>query len=147
MNYYGSYTANNLPTTDTIQLYLDGEKHCLPHLEGVVIANINSWSAGCPVWATPTEGTGRFKACRMDDKLLEVVGIYSSLHVGRIQVGLDQPLKIGQAREVKVRAVNVKQLTLTLHTLTKHSGPLSENIFVHTAEITSMCLQGHGFDS
>ena len=41
----------------------------------------------------------------MDDRRLEVVGIYSSLHVGRIQVGVDEPLKIGQAREIKVISV------------------------------------------
>ena len=40
----------------------------------------------------------------MDDRRLEVVGIYSSLHVGRIQVGVDEPLKIGQAREIKVNS-------------------------------------------
>ena len=40
--------------------------------------------------------------CRMDDKLIEVVGMYSSLHIGTIQVSLSEPLRIGQASEVKV---------------------------------------------
>lgn len=38
----------------------------------------------------------------MDDQLLEVVGLYSSLHVGKIQVSLGQPLRMGQAKEIKV---------------------------------------------
>lgn len=38
----------------------------------------------------------------MDDKLIEVVGMYSSLHIGTIQVSLSEPLRIGQASEVKV---------------------------------------------
>ena len=85
------------------QVFLDGVKHCLPHLEGLVISNINSWSAGCAVWNLPPDQVeGQYQPCRMDDRLLEVVGIYSSLHVGRIQVGVDEPLKIGQAREIKV---------------------------------------------
>lgn len=41
-------------------------------------------------------------SCRMDDKLIEVVGMYSSLHIGTIQVSLSEPLRIGQASEVKV---------------------------------------------
>ena len=41
------------------------------------------------------------EVCRMDDGLVEVVGLSSSLHVGRIQVNVDEPLRIGQAREVK----------------------------------------------
>ena len=40
--------------------------------------------------------------CRMDDQLLEVVGLYSSLHVGKIQVSLGEPLRMGQAKQVKV---------------------------------------------
>ena len=42
------------------------------------------------------------QSCRMDDKLIEVVGMYSSLHIGTIQVSLSEPLRIGQASEVKV---------------------------------------------
>ena len=42
---------------------------------------------------------------RMDDGLVEVVGLYSSLHVGRIQVNVDEPIRIGQAKEVKVRTL------------------------------------------
>lgn len=39
---------------------------------------------------------------RMDDQLLEVVGLYSSLHVGKIQVSLGEPLRMGQAKQIKV---------------------------------------------
>ena len=38
----------------------------------------------------------------MDDQLLEVVGLYSSLHVGKIQVSLGEPLRMGQAKQIKV---------------------------------------------
>jgi len=31
-----------------------------------------------------------------------VVGLYSSLHVGKIQVSLAEPLRLGQASEIKV---------------------------------------------
>lgn len=33
-----------------MQLFLDGSECELPELEGVVILNINSWSAGCSIW-------------------------------------------------------------------------------------------------
>ena len=44
---------------------------------------------------------------RMDDRLIEVVGMYSSLHIGTIQVSLSEPLRIGQASEVKVTTLVV----------------------------------------
>lgn len=73
----------------------------LPELEGVVVLNINSWSAGCYMWSDPGP-EDELGPARMDDELLEVVGVYSSLHVGRIQVSLAGPLKLGQAKKVKV---------------------------------------------
>ena len=35
-----------------IKVFLDGVPQKLPDLEGVVILNINSWSAGCSVWSS-----------------------------------------------------------------------------------------------
>ena len=75
----------------------------LPQLEGVVILNINSWSSGCSMWNDEESVSQGMGVARMDDKLLEVVGIYSSLHVGRIQVKMADPVRLGQAKEVKVR--------------------------------------------
>ena len=39
----------------------------------------------------------------MDDQLLEVIGLFSSVHVGKIQVSIAEPLRIGQASSIKVR--------------------------------------------
>ena len=45
-----------------LQLFLDGSELELPELEGVVILNINSWSAGCSIWDdSKKDGMG---ACR-----------------------------------------------------------------------------------
>ena len=38
----------------------------------------------------------------MDDKVLEIVGLYSSFHMGKIQAAVAEPLQIGQAKSVKV---------------------------------------------
>ena len=73
----------------------------LPELEGVVLLNINSWSAGCTMWSE-SDPQDNFGPASMSDKVLEVVGLYSFLHVGRIQVHMANPIRLGQAREVKV---------------------------------------------
>ena len=39
---------------------------------------------------------------RPDDGLLEVIALYSSFHIAQMQVGLAEPLRLGQARVVKV---------------------------------------------
>lgn len=76
----------------------------LPALEGVVLLNINSWSAGCVVWSE-SDPDDNFGPASTDDQMLEMVGLYSSLHVGRILVSMADPIRLGQAREVKVHAI------------------------------------------
>lgn len=55
------------------------------------------------MWNEVEDNVDMMGPSRIDDKLLEVVGVYSSLHVGRIQVSMADPVRLGQAREVKVR--------------------------------------------
>ena len=38
----------------------------------------------------------------INDGILEVAGLYSSLHIARLQVNMADPLRLGQARTVKV---------------------------------------------
>lgn len=42
-------------------------------------------------------------SCRLDDGLLEVVGVFGSFHCAQIQVKLANPLRLGQAHTVRVR--------------------------------------------
>lgn len=86
-----------------MKVFLDGVELKLPELEGVVLLNINSWSSGCSVWSE-SDAVDDFGPARMDDQMLEVVGLYSSLHVGRIQVSMADPIRLGQARQVKVHS-------------------------------------------
>lgn len=83
------------------EVFLDGVELKLSELEGVVLLNINSWSAGCVVWKD-SDPEDDFGPASRDDQVLEVVGLYSSLHVGRIQVSIAEPVRLGQAKEVKV---------------------------------------------
>ena len=39
---------------------------------------------------------------RFDDGMVEVFALYSSFHIAQLQVGLAEPLRLGQAKTVKV---------------------------------------------
>ena len=39
----------------------------------------------------------------INDGILEVIGLYSALHIARLQVNLADPLRIGQAHTIKVK--------------------------------------------
>eukprot|EP00118_Oscarella_pearsei_P008403 m.43050 g.43050 ORF g.43050 m.43050 type:complete len:98 (+) comp33405_c0_seq6:123-416(+) len=80
---------------------LDGSALELPELEGIVVLNIKSWGAGVEVWG---DGDG-MGPCRFDDGLLEVFGVYSSLHIARLNVSLADPLWLGRAKQVKVSVI------------------------------------------
>ena len=87
-----------------LSLFMDGKKIELPNIESVVILNIPFWGAGVQPW---TLGTGHKSfACEQSfaDKRLEVFCIYSSFHIAQMQVGLSEPHRIGQAREIRIQA-------------------------------------------
>lgn len=77
----------------------------LPPLEGLVIQNIATWGAGVRPWelcwcGEGEEGHGRQS---MDDGRLEVFALASSFHIAQMQVGLSEPIRLGQASEVLIR--------------------------------------------
>ncbi|KAG7327043.1 hypothetical protein KOW79_010444 [Hemibagrus wyckioides] len=83
-----------------IELELDGERVPLPSLEGIIVCNIGYWGGGCRLW----EGMGD-EPCpptRLDDGLLEVVGVFGSFHCAQIQVKLANPVRLGQAHTVRL---------------------------------------------
>jgi len=84
-------------------LFMDGKKIELPNIESVVILNIPFWGAGVQPW---TLGSGHKSfTCEQSfaDKRLEVFCIYSSFHIAQMQVGLSEPHRIGQAREIRIQ--------------------------------------------
>ena len=81
-----------------IDVYLDDVKLDLPELQSVVVLNIDSWGAGVNL-------------CKMDkstdnqsfsDGLVDVFGVVSSFHIAQLQIGLSTPIKLGQAKTVRV---------------------------------------------
>lgn len=48
-----------------------------------------------------------------NDGMLEVMGIYSSFHIAQLQVGLADPIKLGQAKIVKVRTHSASLLNIS----------------------------------
>ncbi|XP_033117260.1 diacylglycerol kinase epsilon-like [Anneissia japonica] len=83
-----------------IELELDGQKVDLPDLEGIVVLNISSWGAGVELW----KGTGqqKYSPSSHSDNVVEIAGFYSSFHMARIQGGLADPVRLGQAKTVKL---------------------------------------------
>lgn len=39
----------------------------------------------------------------ISDGVIEVIGIVSSFHMAQLQVGLNKPIRLGQARNVRIR--------------------------------------------
>lgn len=84
-----------------IKLEMDDKEVDLPSIEGIVILNISSWGGGCFPWQT-RGSSGKIPESRFDDGLLEVFALYSSFHIAQLQVGLVEPLRLGQAKVIKI---------------------------------------------
>ncbi|GIX95847.1 diacylglycerol kinase epsilon [Caerostris extrusa] len=48
----------------------------------------------------------KFSAQKCDDGLLEVMGVYSSFHIAQLQIGMSEPVRLGQARSVKLKLLD-----------------------------------------
>uniref|UniRef100_A0A1B0D780 Diacylglycerol kinase n=1 Tax=Phlebotomus papatasi TaxID=29031 RepID=A0A1B0D780_PHLPP len=85
-----------------IELWLDDKKIDLPELQSVVFLNIDSWGAGVKLWemGRDDDSTARSSFC---DGIIEVLGIVSSFHIAQLQVGLNKPIRLGQAHSARLR--------------------------------------------
>lgn len=86
-----------------VRLWLDKEEVELRDLEAITVLNIPCWGAGVRPWHMGAGGQ-LAQPQRCDDGLLEVIGLYSSFHVAQLQIGMSEPVRLGQAKEVKVGA-------------------------------------------
>nr|XP_045595029.1 diacylglycerol kinase epsilon-like isoform X1 [Procambarus clarkii] len=84
-----------------LDLYMDQQKVELPNMEAVVVLNIASWGAGVRPW---TMGAGGADAPKQDfsDGLLEVFCLASSFHIAQLQLGLSEPIRLGQCSTLKL---------------------------------------------
>lgn len=99
---------------NNIEVYLDNVKLDLPELQSVVVLNIDSWGAGVRLVEMSKESDIQFaESHSISDGLVEVFGVVSSFHIAQLQVGLSAPIKLGQAKEVRV---SIKDVSLFYQT-------------------------------
>lgn len=60
----------------------------LQDAEGVLVANIGSYMGGVDLWQNEDETYDNFDPQSMHDKILEVVSISGTWHLGKLQVRL-----------------------------------------------------------
>ncbi|XP_007467966.1 PREDICTED: diacylglycerol kinase theta [Lipotes vexillifer] len=72
----------------------------LPSIEGLIFINIPSWGSGADLWGSDSDS--RFEKPRMDDGLLEVVGVTGVVHMGQVQGGLRSGIRIAQGSYFRV---------------------------------------------
>lgn len=89
---------------DNIEVFIDDLRVELPELQSVVVLNIDSWGAGVKLVEMTKETDAAFANLHStSDGLAEVFGVSSSFHIAQLQVGLTKPIKLGRAKEVRVR--------------------------------------------
>ncbi|XP_021116113.1 diacylglycerol kinase theta isoform X3 [Heterocephalus glaber] len=83
-----------------IRLQVEQREVELPSIEGLIFINIPSWGSGADLWGSDSDS--RFEKPRMDDGLLEVVGVTGVVHMGQVQGGLRSGIRIAQGSYFRV---------------------------------------------
>lgn len=98
--YFVDRTCANLPRQ--LRLFVDGsEVHIPEDTEGIVVVNIGSYMGGVDLWQNEHDLEER-RPQSMQDKLLEVVGICGTWHLGKLQMGLSSPQRLAQGHSIQV---------------------------------------------
>ncbi|XP_075166519.1 diacylglycerol kinase epsilon [Haematobia irritans] len=86
-----------------IELYLDNRLVQLPELQSIVFLNIDSWGAGCKLCELSNNDEDAPKLINsISDGAMEIFGIVSSFHIAQLQCGISKPIRIGQAKNIRL---------------------------------------------
>ncbi|XP_069482496.1 diacylglycerol kinase theta isoform X2 [Ambystoma mexicanum] len=83
-----------------IKLQVNHQEVELPNIEGLIFLNIPSWGSGADLWGSDSDN--RYEKPRIDDGLLEVVGVTGVVHMGQVQSGLRSGIRIAQGSYFRV---------------------------------------------
>ncbi|CAI0431665.1 unnamed protein product [Linum tenue] len=87
-----------------VRVEVDGVEIEVPEdAEGVLVANIGSYMGGVDLWQNEDESYDSFDPQSMHDKLLEVVSISGTWHLGKLQVGLSRARRLAQGQLIKIQ--------------------------------------------
>ncbi|KAG5264099.1 hypothetical protein AALO_G00272130 [Alosa alosa] len=83
-----------------IKLQVDKQDVELPNIEGLIFLNIPSWGSGADLWGSDSDS--RYGKPRIDDGMLEVVGVTGVVHMGQVQGGLRSGIRIAQGAYIRI---------------------------------------------
>ncbi|KAL1810206.1 hypothetical protein DCAR_0729876 [Daucus carota subsp. sativus] len=87
-----------------VRVEVDGAEVEVPEdAEGVLVANIGSYMGGVDLWQNEDETYDNFDPQSMHDKMLEVVSIAGTWHLGKLQVGLSRARRLAQGQSIKIQ--------------------------------------------
>lgn len=87
-----------------VRVEVDGVEIEVPEdAEGVLVANIGSYMGGVDLWQNEDESYDNLEPQSMHDKVLEVVSISGTWHLGKLQVGLSRARRLAQGQTIKIQ--------------------------------------------
>ncbi|XP_023161547.1 diacylglycerol kinase epsilon [Drosophila hydei] len=86
-----------------LELHLDNKLVELPELQSLVFLNIDSWGAGCKLCELSNSNGETRIVNSISDGMMEVFGIVSSFHIAQLQCNISKPVRIGQAKQIRLR--------------------------------------------
>ncbi|KAL5723087.1 diacylglycerol kinase (ATP) [Ranunculus cassubicifolius] len=86
-----------------VKVVVDGHEVEVPEdAEGVLVANIGSYMGGVDLWQNEDDADDSYDPQSMHDKMLEVVSISGTWHLGKLQVGLSRARRLAQGQSIKI---------------------------------------------
>ncbi|EFA83225.1 diacylglycerol kinase [Heterostelium album PN500] len=104
------FVTRSFPSmSEILEITIDGQPLKLEKsIEGIMIINVNNYAGGVRLWK---KSSSKFKAQKIDDGVLELVGVTGVPHLGSIISGVASPLKLAQGSHILIKHRTKKQPT------------------------------------
>jgi diacylglycerol kinase (ATP) len=77
--------------------------------ENIILLNIDNWGGGVTgLWKPDSQRN--FRKQSFSDGLIEVIGLTDVLHMGQVQIGMDEPFQIGQGKIIRLTSCSDNQI-------------------------------------
>lgn len=77
--------------------------------ENIILLNIDNWGGGVTgLWKADSQRN--FRKQSFSDGVIEVIGLTDVLHMGQVQIGMDEPFQIGQGKVIRLTSCSDNQI-------------------------------------
>jgi diacylglycerol kinase (ATP) len=90
-------------------MFIDGVEVNIDEYQNLILLNIDNWGGGVTeLWKSDSKSS--FSKESFSDGVIEIIGLTDVLHMGQVQVGMEEPFQVGQGKSIKLKSKSTNKI-------------------------------------